>query len=107
MSKVTALMNTCSKTHTVHASLNEDGTVRIDLESDCEKIKELGMRLKYVTIEDVTDFSNSRLNDKDMRCGIGFCCLAFTAVAQAAWMELGILSEGHAKKVKCNVVSYE
>jgi uncharacterized protein with PIN domain len=107
VSKVVAMMNTCSKTHTVHAALNEDGSVRIDIESDCEKIIDLSKRLKYVTIDDVTNFHESRLTDKEIRCGIGFCCLVFTAVTQAAWMELGMLSEGHAKKVKCNMVSYE
>jgi len=107
MSKVVAKMNTCSRTHTVYASLNEDGTVKIDIESDCEKINELGKRLKYVTLDDVTNFSNSRFNDEKMRQGIGFVCLIFTAVSQAAWLELGMLSEGHAKKVRCNEISYE
>jgi hypothetical protein len=107
MSKVVAKMNTCSRTHTVRASLNEDGSVKIDIESDCDKIKELAKRLKYVTLDDVTDFSKSRFNDKAMREGIGFVCLIFTAVSQAAWLELGMLSEGHAKKVKCNLISYD
>lgn len=107
MSKVVAIMNTCSKTHTVHAALNEDGTVKIDIESDCKKIKDLSKVLKYVTVDDVTNFHESRLIDKEIRCGIGFCCLVFTAVSQAAWIELGMLSESHAKRVKCNKVSYE
>jgi len=106
-SKITVKMNTCDKTHVITASMNADGNVDIDIESDCEKIQGLNTRLRYLTMADVTDYYGSRLIDPDIRGQIGHVCLIISAVTHAAWMEYGLLSERHAKKSKNNSVVYD
>ena len=99
-------MNTCRKTHVITANMNADGNVDIDIKSNCEKIRDLNERLKYLTMTDVTDYYNSRLLDEKVRGPIGHICLIINAVAHAAWMEYGLLSEGHAKKSGNNSILY-
>jgi len=106
-SKITVKMNTCEKTHVITGNMNADGNVDIEIVSDCEKIRAFNERLKYLTMEDVTDYYNSRLVDKEIRGQIGHVCLIMNAVTHVAWMEYGLLSENHAKKSKNNSVNYD
>ncbi|MDR2865800.1 MAG: hypothetical protein LBV13_00105 [Methanomassiliicoccaceae archaeon] len=100
-------MNTCEKTHVITAEMNEEGSVDVHIDSDCEKIQDFGKKLKGLTVTDVTDFYKSKLNDPEIRGAIGFVCLVTNAVVHAVWMEYEMLSERHAKKAKHNSVIYD
>jgi hypothetical protein len=100
-------MKTCSKTNRVTATLNDDGTIGIEIESDCPNVQEYARRLKVITIDDVTSFAGSKVVDPEIRASLSVPCLTPIAVFDAAWLELGMLSKSCARSVKENSVSFE
>ncbi len=99
---VTANMRTCDKTTKVEASMQEDGTVRIKIITNCDHVKEYAKQLTDLTLEDLTDFSKSKVVDPKVRASMSPPCIVPNAVFNAAWMETGMLSKRMAQKVKEN-----
>jgi len=106
MATVTNHMRTCGKTHKVTAVMNAEGNFDVKIESDCPKVVLFGDRLKYVTMEDITDFDNSRLNKREFRGDMSPPCLSPIAVLNAAWLEAGMLSVSLVKRVKENSIDF-
>ena len=106
MAIVIARMRTCDRTHRVTATINAEGNFDIKIESDCHKVQEFGNRLKYVTMEDITDFENSRINKKEFRGDLSPPCLSPIAICNAAWIEAGMLSKSLVKKIKENCIDF-
>ena len=106
MATVTARMRTCGKTHKVMVTMNSEGNFDVVIESDCPKVRMFGERLKYVTMEDITDFDNTRLNKREIRGDMSPPCLSPIAVMNAAWLEAGMLSQTLVKRVKENSVDF-
>ena len=65
-----------------------------------------GERLKYVTMEDIIDFENSRINKREFRGDMSPPCLSPIAVLDAAWLEAGMLSKTLVKRIKENSVDF-
>jgi len=100
-------MRTCNKTHRVTVSaMNADGNFDVTIESDCPKVVIFGKNLGYVTMEDITDLENSRINRREIREDMSLPCLAPIAVLDAAWIEAGMLSRSLVKRVKENSVDF-
>jgi hypothetical protein len=106
MATVTAHMRTCGKKHRVTATMNQDGNFDIKIESDCFKVVAFGENLKYVTMEDIIDYDNSRLNKREVRGDMSPPCLAPIAVMDAAWIEAGMLSRSLVKRIKENSIDF-
>jgi hypothetical protein len=106
MATVTAHMRTCGKTHRVTAVMNPDGNFDIKIESDCFKVVAFGENLGYVTMEDIIDYDNSRLNKREVRGDMSPPCLAPIAVMDAAWIEAGMLSRSLVKRIKENSIDF-
>jgi len=106
MATVTAHMRTCGKTHKVTVVMNSEGNFDVNIESDCHKVVLFGERLKYVTMEDIVDFDNTRLNKREIRGDMSPPCLSPAAVMNAAWIEAGMLSHSLAKRVKENAIEF-
>ena len=106
MATVISRMRTCGKTHKITVTMNADGNFDVKIESDCPKIVLFGENLKYVTMEDITDFDNTRLNKREIRGDMSMPCLAPIAVMNAAWLEAGMLSHSLVKRVKENCVDF-
>jgi hypothetical protein len=104
MASVTAHMRTCGKTHKVTVTMNADGNFDVTIDSDCPKVALFGQNLKYVTMEDITDMDNSRLNKREIRGDMSPPCLSPIAVLDAAWLEAGMLSQSLVKRVKENSI---
>jgi hypothetical protein len=106
-STVIAKMNTCNKVNKVTAKMQEDGTIQIEIISDCPNVKAYAEKLKTITMEDATNYCGSKVVDPDIRATLSVPCLTPIAVFDAAWMELGMLSKSRAQNVKTNEVSFE
>lgn len=100
-------MNTCGKLNKVTAELQEDGTIRVKIVSDCPNVQAYAERLGNITVEDVTNYEGSKVVDSEVRATLSVPCLTPIAVFDAAWMELGLLSKNRAKDVGNNNVSFE
>lgn len=97
-------MNTCGKTHRVTANLRPDGDLDIMIVSDCPNVQQYAERLTCITMDDVIDFSGSKIVDPDIRRSLSAPCLCPNAVFDAAWMELGMLSKGLCNRVHSNEI---
>lgn len=86
-------MSICDKRISVTATMNEDGTFDIDIQSDCDSLKHYAETLKNVTMDDITNFETSRINKEEVRGNMSMICMAPIAVYQAAWMECGMMSK--------------
>ena len=86
-------MSICDKKVSVTATMKEDGTFDIDIQSDCDSIKHYAETLKNVTMDDITNFETSRINKEDVRGNMSMICMAPIAVYQAAWMECGRMAK--------------
>jgi hypothetical protein len=106
MAEVTAHMRTCGKKHRIAVTMNAEGNFDVKIESDCPKVALFGENLKYVTMEDITDLENSRLNKREIRLDMSLPCLAPIAVLDAAWIEAGMLSKTLVKRVKENSIDF-
>jgi hypothetical protein len=106
-STVTARMNTCGKTNTVIATLQDDGAISIEIISDCPNVQEYAKRLGAIAIKDVTEFKGSKVIDPEIRATLSVPCLTPIAVFDAAWLEIGMLAKSRAHQVKENSISFE
>ena len=95
-------MNTCSKKHKVTVTLRDDGDLDVVIETDCPHVREYAEKLTRITMDDAASFSGSRIVDPDVRASLSAPCMVPNAVFDAAWKELGMLSETLCKKVKRN-----
>jgi len=84
--------------------MNAEGNFDVIIESDCPKVDLFGKNLRYVTMEDITDMDNSRLNKREIRGDMSPPCLSPIAVLDAAWLEAGMLSQSLVKRVKENSI---
>ena len=106
LTTVTAHMRTCGKTHRVTVVMNGEGNFDVKIETDCHRVQLFGEKLKYVTMEDIVDFSNSRINKREFRGDMSPPCLSPIAVLNAAWLEAGMLSQSLVKRVKENTIDF-
>ena len=103
-SKVTVKMNTCNKIHRISVSMRDDGNLDVKIVSDCPNVQEYAKRLTEITMDDVTNFSESKVVDPVCRETLSVPCLVPIGVFDAAWMELGLLSKSLGKKAHSNEV---
>ena len=97
-------MKTCNKTHKITVSLREDGNLDVDIVSDCANIQAYAKKLTMITVEDASSFVGSKIVDPEIRGPLSAPCLVPSAVFDAAWMELGMLSKNLCKKIHSNEV---
>ena len=103
-SKVKVNMRTCSKTTMVTAEMLEDGeTIKIHLATNCDHIKEYAKLLgDTISLNDCMDYASSKVFADDIRMGLSMPCLVPSAIMNAAWMEVGMLSKNCAKNAGKN-----
>lgn len=85
-------MTICDKKIRVTVSDNGDGTMAVDIESDCQAIEGFSQNLKTITMDDIVNFETSTINKEEVRGNMSMICVAPIMVYQAAWMECGMLS---------------
>lgn len=92
-STVDIKMSVCDKKVKVTATAKEDGTIDIDIESDCHYIQGYADSLRNITMDDILNFETSKINKEEVRGNMSMICLTPIAVYQAAWMECGMMSK--------------
>lgn len=103
-SVVEVKMRTCSKQHRITVSMREDGDLDVDIQSDCKNIQEYAKKLKVISVGDAASFVGSKIVDPEIRGPLSAPCLVPSAVFDAAWMELGMLSKNLCNSVHSNEV---
>ena len=106
MATVVVNMNICEKTHRITVLQRDDGDLDVLIESDCPKVAAFGERLGKLTLTDITDFENSRINDPKIRGDISPTCMSPTGVFNAAWIEMGMTSKSLIRKVRRNSIDF-
>ena len=91
-STIESNMSICDKRISVTVSDNGDGTMSVDIRSDCQAIEGFSQSLKTITMDDIVNFETSRINKEEVRGNMSMICVAPIMVYQAAWMECGMLS---------------
>ncbi len=86
-------MNTCCRTAKIKVSRRDDGDLDVEIESDCQNVREYARRLTRMTEMDVIDFPNSAVNREGVRDPLTATCLVPMGVIYAASMELGMMSK--------------
>ncbi len=103
-STVVVKMNTCNKTHRITVSMRDDGDMDVEIETDCFNVKDYARRLNRISLEDVTDFCNSKIVAPDIRIALSVPCLCPMGVFNAAWQECGMLSKRLCSRVGSNEI---
>ncbi len=100
-------MALCNKTHKITVKTKEDGNLSLHIATDCENIKEYAERLgDTLTLDDVTDWMNSKVYDKGNCSVASITCLTPAGIMSAAWLELGMISKSRAEETKANCVRF-
>ncbi|MCQ2056135.1 MAG: hypothetical protein MJY64_01495 [archaeon] len=108
MSTVVAKMKFCNKMHKVTVKQKDDGTFSLHIATDCPEVRDYANALgDTLTLDDLTDVSESKIFSYENLTRVTMTCLAPNAVINAAWAEAGMLSKSRAKEIKENVISFE
>ena len=107
MATVLVKMNFCGYDHKVTVTMADDGLMDVEIESECEHVKDFAKKLGRISVDDVTAREGSKLSDPEILSPLTMTCLVTNGVMDAAWLELGMLSKNQAKKVGLNEISYE
>lgn len=99
-------MKMCDKTAWVTVRQRDDGDLDVIIESDCTDVATYGRNLTRITMNDAVDYGASAINSMDNRQNLSPHCLVPSAVFDAAWLELGMISKSLMKKVKMSTVEF-
>jgi hypothetical protein len=83
----------CSHQTTVRAIDRGDGTVGVEIESDCDSVQEYADLLRSVDMKDLTEWEGSKVLEMAGKAGLTTTCLVPTAVFNCCWVELGMISK--------------
>jgi hypothetical protein len=106
MATVKVDMKMCDKIAWVTVKQRDNGDLDVIIESDCEDVATYGKNLTKMTFNDAIDYENSAINSMSMRKNLSPHCLVPSAVFDAAWLELGMISKSLVRKVKTSVVEF-
>jgi len=107
MASVKVNMRLCDKTHIIKVTPGDDGMFNVDIETDCENVKEYVKRVAKISMDDITDMSGSKVMSYESTMMMTPTCLVPKGVLYAAWLEVGMISPSRAKQVKENSISFE
>ncbi len=96
-STVKLVTRLCSHETTIKATDRGDGTVGIEIESDCSSIQTYAGMLKSADTKDLTEWSGSNVLELAEKAGLTTTCLVPTAVFNCCWVEVGMISKSLAK----------
>jgi hypothetical protein len=93
-------MRLCNFVATVEATELDDLTYQMRVESPCEKIQKFVMGLENLTLEDISDWPNSKVQKRMLEMKLGASCLVPSGIMNAARLEAGLISKSLAGEVK-------
>jgi hypothetical protein len=93
VSKVKVDVPICSHETTVTVRDKGDGTVEIDIESDCSNVAHFARLLRSANMDDLIEWKDKRFFELASQSGLTTTCLVPTAVFNCCWTELGMISK--------------
>lgn len=93
VSKVKVDVPICAHETTVTARDKGDGTVEIDIESDCPNVAHYARLLRSANMDDLVEWKDNRLLQLASQAGLTTTCLVPTAVFNCCWAEVGMISK--------------
>ncbi len=106
-SRVRVDMSLCDFKTIIDADSQPDGTVKVKIRSECRDVREYGKALKSAGPEDYTSIKGSRIFDLAAESRLTPTCLVPTAVFNAIWLEVGMISKTLARKEKSICIHFE
>ncbi len=106
MATVDVDMLSCDRKARVTVRMRNDGDLDVSVDTDCDIVRGYAERLKTISAEDVYGFEHSRINRDDIRGQLTPTCLVPIAIYDAAFLELGMMTESLARKKGRNSVEY-
>jgi hypothetical protein len=94
--RILADMTLCSYEIVITAEDLGNGTVSLDIRSDCEEVQRYAAMLGDVAIEELDDL-DSRIMRTAAQAGLTATCLVPSAVYNACWLEVGMISKNLAR----------
>ena len=108
MASVIVKSRFCDKTHRIDVSMKDDSDLSVSIDSDCENVRDFAKILgDTLTMQDVTDRTESRLFDPEVVQPLTLTCLVPIGILDAAWLEMGMMSVSRAKLVQNDEISFE
>lgn len=99
MALIKVNMGLCEYTHMVKVTMRDDGLLDVNIESECDKVREYGEQLGTISMADLGNITLSRIMDPMIVEHLTPTCLAPVAVFNAAWLESGLMSRSLALSV--------
>lgn len=92
-SKVKVDATICDHQTAITAKDNGDGTVSIEIDTDCANVAKFARALKSANMDDLVDWKDNRILELAANNGLTTTCLIPTAVFNCCWVELGMISK--------------
>ena len=106
-SKVRVDMSLCHFKTIIETEAQSDGTVSVKIRSECRDVREYAKALKSVNADDYTFIKGSKILDLAADSRLTPTCLVPTAVFNAIWLEVGMISRSLAMKEKHLCIHFE
>ena len=106
MATVTVNMRLCGKTHKVSVVPGDGVNFNVNIETNCDHVRQYSEKVKTITMDDMTDMKVSKVMSYESTMMMTPTCLVPKAVLYAAWMEIGMISPTRAKEIKENSISF-
>ena len=87
----------CSHDALIRATDQGDGSVKIEIDSDCKSVQHYATLLKDASMDDLTSWEGSKVLSLAGGAGLTTTCLVPTAVFNCCWVEMGLISKSLAK----------
>lgn len=103
VTKVSVDIPICGKKAIVITKMNPSGNISIDIESDCDFIKNYSKNLKEVSIKDACmQFEKNLVFILASKNNVTSTCIVPSAIMNAVWVEAGLIAKNLALKPKTN-----
>jgi hypothetical protein len=99
-SKVRVNSKLCDFVALIEATEKDDCTYDIKVDSPCEKIQKFAKGIENLTLVDISDWPNSKVQKRMLEMKLGPACLVPSGILNAARMEAGLVSKSLAEQVK-------
>ncbi|MFP4171131.1 MAG: DUF6951 family protein [Methanomassiliicoccales archaeon] len=105
-SRVRVNMKVCGKATEIRVTDAEDGTYGVEVDTDCDHVKEFFEGLEAIDLVDLSDKQNSKVFQRMGEAMMSATCLVPAGLLNAGWLEAGLLSKNLAAECGDNRVEF-
>jgi hypothetical protein len=104
--KVNVHMSLCNFIAEIEAIAQDEMNYEIRVKSPCERVQDFAKGLETLTLIDITDWPNSKVQRRMLEMKLGASCLVPSGIMNAARLEAGLISRSLAEEVKCISIEF-